>query len=81
MTTKSSISVERVQRNVRRLRAERGMSQHALATKADITRAYLGRVEARGQNITLSTLDALAEALDVDPQELLADPDEDSPTD
>jgi len=55
---------------------EKGVSQHALATDAELTRAYLGRVESRGQNITLLTLDALAEALDVDPQELLADPDQ-----
>lgn len=75
MTSKISISVGRVRRNVRRLRIERGLSQHELSTEADITRAYLGRVEARGQNITLMTLDALAAALDVDPQELLADPD------
>lgn len=54
------------------------MSQHALAIDAELTRAYLGRVEARGQNLTLTTLDALAEALDVDPQELLAAPEDSS---
>lgn len=54
---------------------QRDLSQHELSTEADITRAYLGRVEARGQNITLTTLDALAEALGVDPQDLLAEPD------
>ena len=60
-----------VRENVRRLRNERGLSQHDLAVAADITRAYLGRIEARGQNLTLSTLSAIAAALDVEPWQLL----------
>ncbi len=67
---------ELVRRNVRRLRTEKGWSQHTLAVEANITRAYLGRLEARGRNLTLDTICALAEALDVDPRELFRPPQE-----
>ena len=56
--------------NIRRLRRERDLSQHELAIEADITRAYIGRLETKGQNLTLDTIDALADALGVHPQEL-----------
>jgi transcriptional regulator with XRE-family HTH domain len=60
-----------VKMNVRRLRTLKGLSQHELSVESGMTRAYLGRIESRGQNITLNTLCALADALDVDPRELL----------
>lgn len=58
--------------NVRRLRRAADLSQQKLATKAGITRAYIGRLESRGQNLTLDTIDALADALDVHPRELFS---------
>lgn len=58
-----------VQHNVRKLRRAKDLSQHELAIEAGITRAYLGRVESRGQNLTLDTLCALADALGVHPQD------------
>ena len=57
-----------VRYNVRRLRRAADLSQQELATKAGITRAYIGRLESRGQNLTLDTIDALADALGVHPQ-------------
>ena len=65
-----------VQHNVRRLRREQELSQHELAIEAGITRAYLGRVESRGQNLTLDTICALADALGVHPQVLFEPLDE-----
>lgn len=59
-----------VQYNVRRLRREQNLSQHELAIEAGITRAYLGRLESKGQNLTLDTVCALADALEVHPQVL-----------
>ena len=57
-----------------RLRKERGLSQSQLATKAGIHVQALARIE-RGDrpiaNVRLSTALALADALQVDPHQLL----------
>jgi transcriptional regulator with XRE-family HTH domain len=58
--------------NVRRIRRALDLSQHELATESGITRAYIGRLESRGQNLTLDTVCALAQALGVHPRELFA---------
>jgi transcriptional regulator with XRE-family HTH domain len=65
-----------VQHNVRRLRREQNLSQHELSIEAGITRAYLGRLESKGQNLTLDTLCSLADALGVHPQVLFEPVDE-----
>lgn len=65
---------QRLRINVRRLRNAQNLSQEALSARAGITRAYLGRIEARGQNVTLDTLDALASAFGIDPHELIKPP-------
>ena len=65
-----------VRQNVRRLRIAQGMTQEDLAAKADITRSYLGHLEARGKNVSIDVLAALADALGVDPRDLLTPPDE-----
>ncbi len=67
---------ELVRQNVRRIRTKRGISQHQLAIEADLTRAYVGRLESKGANLTLTTICALADALDVDPRELFLPKDE-----
>ncbi len=63
--------LDRVQTNVRRLRHDKGMTQEDLASDAGIARAYLGRLETQGRNISINVLDALAKALGVDPRDLL----------
>lgn len=57
--------------NVQRLRRERGLSQEQLSFLAQRTRAYISGVEAGRRNATLETLATLAEALDVEPYELI----------
>ncbi len=58
---------------VRRLRKARGLSQEALAEKAELAEDYVGFVE-RGQNVpTLIAILKLARALNVDASELVAD--------
>lgn len=47
------------------LRAERGLSQQALARKARISRGYLARLETARQDPTLSMIERLAKALGV----------------
>ena len=58
-------------RNVRRARKRAGMSQAALATKVGVDRAHMSLMERGLQNVTLLTLWHVAQALDVEPAELL----------
>jgi transcriptional regulator with XRE-family HTH domain len=51
--------------NLRRLRVDKGLSQERLALESGIDRAYVGRVERGSENVTVSTLEAFAKALDV----------------
>jgi len=52
--------------NLRRLRVARGLSQERLALAAEIDRSYVGRIERGVENVTVSTLEALAGVLEVD---------------
>jgi transcriptional regulator with XRE-family HTH domain len=69
----------RVGERVRALRAERGMTQLRLAGRAGISRPSLANIEAGRQNVGVRGLCALAEALGVRVEELLAAPDEPGP--
>lgn len=57
--------------NVQRLRRERKLSQEQLSFDSGRTRAYISSVEAGRRNATLDTLETLAKALQVEPQELI----------
>ena len=56
---------ERLARRLKILRRRRGLTQEALAAKADLSRTYLARLETARQDPTLSTMVKLAKALDV----------------
>jgi ribosome-binding protein aMBF1 (putative translation factor) len=62
---------ERIAARMKRLRAQRGLTQEQLAAKAGISRPYLIRLETARQNPTLSTLGKLEKALRVKPGRLL----------
>ncbi|OFJ50598.1 helix-turn-helix domain-containing protein [Mycolicibacterium grossiae] len=62
-----------VGRNLRRYRLERGFSQEAFADHMGVHRTYMGAVERGERNLTLRTLERLAEFMGVDPLELLHD--------
>lgn len=47
------------------------MSQEALAEKADLHRTYMGSVERGERNVSLDNILRIAEALGVDPGELV----------
>lgn len=51
--------------NVVRLRAERGMSQEALALEAGLHRTFIAHVERQARNISLDNIERLAIALNV----------------
>lgn len=57
--------------NVRSLRKELGYSQEALADLCGLHRTYIGSVEREERNVSLSTLDVLARALQISVAQLL----------
>jgi transcriptional regulator with XRE-family HTH domain len=58
---------------IRRLREAEGLSQESLALRADVDRAYVGRVE-RGDNAAaLLTLKRIADALGITMTALMAE--------
>ena len=57
--------------NLRRLRKKLGISQEDLAEKCGLHRTYVGAIERSERNITLQTLEKLAESLGVSPHDLL----------
>lgn len=58
----------------RRVRAEReraGLSQEKLAERAGLHATYIGRVERGARNVTLYNILRIADALDINPAELV----------
>jgi transcriptional regulator with XRE-family HTH domain len=62
---------KRLGMRLKKLRAARGMSQDALAKKADITREYVNKLEAGRYDPTVSVVQRLAKALKVSVAELV----------
>ena len=57
--------------NIKRLRAEKGMSQGDLCRALELDRAYMSNVESGNKNPTLATIEKIAGALGVSANELL----------
>lgn len=60
--------------NVRRARQKAGLTQEQVALQADIDLTYMGGIERGRRNPTVLVLARLADALGVDPTELLKHP-------
>ena len=58
-------------RNLKRLRRERGLTQEELADLAGLNRNYVGMIERQENAATVDTLEALAEAMQITPPQLL----------
>lgn len=67
--------LQHVSQNVRRLRHVAGLSQTALAEKSGVSRRMLVAIEAGEKNVSLTTLDRVAEALEVAFSDLIQAPD------
>lgn len=59
--------------NLRRLRAELALSQERLADLANLHRTYVGSIERSERNVSIDNIAKLAQALGVEPSELLKD--------
>jgi transcriptional regulator with XRE-family HTH domain len=57
--------------NLRRLRHEKGLSQDDLAYEAEVSRSYLAQLEKGAYHASLKIVGRLADALEVEPAELL----------
>ena len=60
-----------VGRNLRTYRLERGLSQEAFADQLGVHRTYMGGVERGERNLTLKSLEKMAEQIRVEARELL----------
>ena len=59
--------------NVRKYRTEKGLSQEALAEKANLHRTYICAVEREKRSIALDNVQKIADALVVDTYKLFMD--------
>jgi transcriptional regulator with XRE-family HTH domain len=64
-----------VGRNLRAYRQTRGLSQERFADLLGVHRTYMGGLERGERNLTLKSLERLAEQLQIPPLELLQDRD------
>jgi transcriptional regulator with XRE-family HTH domain len=55
---------------VRDLRKQKGLSQEQLSFEADLHRTYIGMIERAEKNITLTNIEKIAKALEVEISEL-----------
>lgn len=58
-------------KNMRRLRAARGLSQEALAHESGLNRTYLSGVERSERNVSIDNIGRIADGLGVEPWKLL----------
>ncbi|MFV0571062.1 MAG: helix-turn-helix domain-containing protein [Xanthomarina gelatinilytica] len=69
MNSKKEILIKFGER-VREIRKEKGLSQEELSFKADLHRTYIGMIERAEKNITLVNIEKIANALEVNIEEL-----------
>lgn len=61
----------RLGRNLRAFRLSKGLSQEAFAELIDVHRTYMGGIERGERNLTLKSLERMAERAGLNPLELL----------
>jgi transcriptional regulator with XRE-family HTH domain len=63
-----------VGRNLRAYREANGLTQEAFAEVLGIHRTYMGGIERGERNLTLKSVERLANRIELEPQSLLDDP-------
>ena len=71
MESKEKILIQFGER-VRELRKEKGLSQEQLAYKANLHRTYIGMIERAEKNITLSNIQKIAIALNIELKDIFS---------
>lgn len=62
----------RLGKNLHQIRVDRGLSQEDFAELLGYHRTYVGGLERGERNVSLKSLERIAETLDIDPVELLS---------
>ena len=62
---------KRLGNNIKKIRTRKGMSQGDICRALDMDRGYMSAIENGKKNITISQLERLAKALDVNSSDLL----------
>lgn len=63
--------VLKVGSNIKKYRENRGISQFKLAVEADVTPSAIANIEHARSDTTLTKINAIAKALDIEPYKLL----------
>lgn len=67
----SQLIIKKFSKKLREERLSRNLSQETLAQKAKLSRNFIGMLERGERNVTISALEDIAKALNVEPWELL----------
>ena len=70
MNEKDSVIQQMVGKNVKRIRLSKKLTQDELAKKCNLNQNYICRVELGKRNMTLNKIEAIANALDIEPKDL-----------
>ena len=60
--------------NIKRIRLRRKMTQGDICRKLNMDRSYMSAIEGGKKNITIAKLEELANALNINPSDLLKNP-------
>lgn len=63
---KNENTIKKLGHKIRIVRADKGFSQEILAEKADLNRSFIGLLERGKTNITIKSLEQVANALDIE---------------
>ncbi len=58
---------------VKKLRLKKGLSQEEFAFKADLDRTYISSIEKGNRNVSITVIEKISNALEVDIKELFGD--------
>ncbi len=61
--------LQSVGRRIREIRKEKGLTQEQVGERGGFNYSYIGRIERGDKNVSLLTIEKIAEALDVEPMQ------------